>query len=100
MTERPVIETQGAVPERKKVQRSPGVKKEPGTPTVESASTSTSTGATTSTRKKRSSKVTVACDFCRGEHPLFPFDVCGSDQAANCNFSLVHCGILSLWVMI
>ena len=69
--EHPVIETQGAVPERKKVHRSPGVKKEPGTPTVESGGASTSTGVTSSTRKKASSKVTVACDFCRGEYLCF-----------------------------
>ncbi|KAF9648185.1 hypothetical protein BDM02DRAFT_3129260 [Thelephora ganbajun] len=65
MAEHPAIETQEAVSERKEAQRSPAVK-EPGTPTEEGASTSTSTGATTSTRRKPSTKVTVACDFCRG----------------------------------
>ena len=68
MAESPVIETQEAVPEQKKVQRSPGVKNEPGTSTEEGGSTSTGAGATTSTRRKPTTKVTVACDFCRGEH--------------------------------
>lgn len=68
MGEPPVIEMQGAVPERKKAQKSPVVKKEPGTPTEEGGSTSASTGVTTSTRRKPSTKVTVACDFCRGEN--------------------------------
>lgn len=88
MTEPPVIELQGAVPERKKVQKSPTANKEPGTPTEEGGSTSASTSATTLTRRKASTKVTVACDFCRGEQPWFPFDVRvrGSDRAANCNF--------------
>ena len=65
MGEHPVIETQGAVPERKKAQRSPAVKREPETQAADGGSTSASTG-TTSSRKKPSSKVTVACDFCRG----------------------------------
>lgn len=67
MAEGPAIGMEGAVPERKKVRRSPAVKKEPGTPTLEGGSTNTSTGTTTSTRKKPAGKVMVACDFCRGE---------------------------------
>ncbi|KAF9781877.1 hypothetical protein BJ322DRAFT_250404 [Thelephora terrestris] len=66
MAEHSAIETQGTVPERKKAQRSPSIKREPGTPTEEGGSTTTSTGATTSARRKASTKVTVACDFCRG----------------------------------
>ena len=97
--EHPVIETQGGVPERKKVQRSPGVKKEPGTPTVESGSGSTSTGATSSTRKKAASKVTVACDFCRGEHLCFRLMVVFVDlirpPIAIFVRTLGHCGIES-----
>lgn len=65
--EHPAIGAQGAVPGRKKAQRSSAVKKEPGAPTVGGGSTSTSTGTTTSTRKRPSSKVSVACNFCRGE---------------------------------
>ena len=68
MAEPPAIETQEAVPERGKAQRSPTVKREPGTSTEEGGSTSTGTGAATSTRRKPATKVTVACDFCRGEH--------------------------------
>jgi len=68
MAEPPAIETQEAVPEQKKVQRSPIVKKDPGTSAEEGGSPSTGTGATTSTRRKPSTKVSVACDFCRGEH--------------------------------
>ena len=64
----PAIETQEAVPEQRKVQRSPVVKNEPGTSAEEGGSTSTGTGATTSKRRKPSTKVTVACNFCRGEH--------------------------------
>ena len=88
MTEPPVIESQGAAPERKKAQKSPTVKREPGTPTEEGGSTSASTSATTLSRRKASTKVTVACDFCRGEQPWFPFDVRvrGSDRVTNCNF--------------
>ena len=88
MAEHPAIETQGTVPERRKAQRSPTIKREPGTPTEEGGSTTTSTSATTSTRRKASTKVTVACDFCRGEQfGFYPgVRVRGSDRAANCNF--------------
>ena len=68
MAESPAIETQEAVPEQKKAQRSPIMKKDPGTSTEEGGSPSTGTGATTSTRRKPSTKVSVACEFCRGEH--------------------------------
>jgi len=66
--EPPVIETQEAVPGRKKARRSPAAKKGFGTPTEEGGSTGTSAGATTSTRRKPTTKVAVACDFCRGKH--------------------------------
>jgi hypothetical protein len=65
--ERPTIETEGAVPERKKGRKSPAVKSEPGTPPEEGASTSTSTGAATTARRRASTKVAIACNFCRGE---------------------------------
>jgi hypothetical protein len=68
MVEPPVIETQEAAPEQKKAKRSPAAKKERRTPVEEGGSTSKSTGATTSTRRKPSSKVQVACHFCRGKH--------------------------------
>jgi len=68
MAEPPAIETQEAVSEQKKPQRSPIVRKDPGTSTEEGGSPSTGTGATTSTRRKPSTKVSVACEFCRGEH--------------------------------
>ena len=74
----PAIEPQEAVPERKGTHSWPGVKKEPGPSTVGGASTSPSSGATNPTRKKPSTKVPVACDFCRSKcispHWLFVFD--------------------------
>ena len=68
MAESPAIETREAVPEQKKAQGSPIVMKDPGTSTEEGGSPSTGTGATTSTRRKPTTKVSVACEFCRGEH--------------------------------
>lgn len=70
LAEHPAIGTRGAIPERKKVRRSPAVKKEPGK-RKGGGSTNASTGTTTSTRKKPSSKVAVACHFCRGEWLCF-----------------------------
>ena len=66
LAEHATIETQGAVPERKKAKRPP-VAKEPRRPTTEDEGASPSTGTKPSIRKKPSNKVTVACDFCRGE---------------------------------
>jgi len=68
MAKPPAIEAQEAAPERKQPHRSPAVKRESGTPTEEDGSTSASAGPTTSTRRKPSTKVEVACQFCRGAH--------------------------------
>ena len=68
MAEPPAIEMQEASPGQKKAQRSPTVKKGPGTPPEEGGSTSASAGATTSTKRRTSTKVSVACGFCRGKH--------------------------------
>jgi len=57
IAEHPAIETQGPVPGRKRAPRTHAVKRGPGTP-----------GPGTSARRRASSKVTVACNFCRGEH--------------------------------
>lgn len=64
MAEPPAIETQEAVPEQRKPHRSPIVNKDPGTSTEEGGSPSTGI----STRRKPSTKVSVACEFCRGKH--------------------------------
>ena len=59
------IDPQGAVRERKKARRSPASKEEPESTAEEGSSLNASTGSTSI--RKKSSKVTVACDFCRGE---------------------------------
>lgn len=78
MWEPPAIEPREAVPERKGTHRWPGVRKELGFSTAGGASTNPSSGATNPTRKKPSTKVPVACDFCRSEcispHWLFAFE--------------------------
>ena len=88
MAEHPAIETQKAVPGRKKARRSAAVKKEPGMSMGEGGSAGPSTGAMTSTKGKPLAKVSVACNFCRGEHFCPPLGVRGqkSDRAANWNF--------------
>ena len=53
---------------QKKAQRLPAVKKGPGTPAEEGGSAGTSTGAKTSTKRRATTKVAVACWFCRGKH--------------------------------
>jgi len=57
MTEHPAIETHGPAPGRKRAPRTHAVKRGPGTP-----------GPGTSARRRTTAKVTVACNFCRGEH--------------------------------
>lgn len=61
------IETQEAASERKKAQRSSAVKRS-RTPAEDGASTSQSVGTTASMRRRPATKVTVACNFCRGKH--------------------------------
>lgn len=87
MAELPAIGMQEAVPEQKKSQKSRTVKKESGTPK--------------SARRRPSTKVAVACDFCRGKHigrkSMFVFEnliersigipVC----AVRCGFGSVLC---------
>jgi hypothetical protein len=68
MAEHLAIETQEAVPERKKARRSHAAKKELRMLIEEAGGAGPSTGATTPTKKKSSAKVTVACNFCRGKY--------------------------------
>lgn len=74
----PAIEAQEAAQDRKRAQIWPEVRKEAGPSTGKGASPSLRSGATNPTRKKPSTKVPVACDFCRSKyisiHWLFAFE--------------------------